>query len=134
MFLLNKKSTDNFLSPIFSLFVSKIWSMLHQGSIGRVQSKERYFIFMFHFFDIFVVFHQFFLFFCYYFLFFFFFIFWLLQQNTNLSETGIDHKKLSVELFAHECHFWLCCHDYNILEVVTILLVFVFRKTERDCY
>ena len=37
-------STDNFLSQIFSP-ISKVSGMLHYGSVGRVHSKESYFLF-----------------------------------------------------------------------------------------
>ena len=55
-------STNNFLSPIFSPYIYKVWSMLHHGSVGRVQSKECYFMFTYTsaFFIVFIIFISFF--------------------------------------------------------------------------
>ena len=50
-------STDNFLSPIF-FRTCKVWSMLHHGSVGRVQNKEWQFIFAYSLLAFFYVFHQ----------------------------------------------------------------------------
>ena len=41
-----------FLSPIFPP-IFKVWSMLHHGSVGQVQSKECYFKFTYTFFRVF---------------------------------------------------------------------------------
>ena len=40
----------------YFLRISKDWSMLHHGSVGRVQSKEGYFMFTWAFFGIFLFF------------------------------------------------------------------------------
>ena len=65
--LLELKSTDNFLSPMFSP-ISKVWSVVHHWSVGQVQSKECCFVFSYiyfwHFylfiylFILFFIFHQ----------------------------------------------------------------------------
>ena len=42
-------SNDNFLSPLYSswsILANKVWSMLHHGSVSRVQSKECCFMFI----------------------------------------------------------------------------------------
>ena len=51
------RSTENFLLPIFLGF-SKVSSMLHHGPVGRVHSKECYFIFTYTFLAFFFVLHQ----------------------------------------------------------------------------
>ena len=38
--------------------ISKVWSMLHQGSVGWVQSRECYFMFTYTFWHFFVIFHH----------------------------------------------------------------------------
>ena len=83
---------------LYFLGIPKVWSILQQGSVGRVHSKECYFIFTYTF-----------LAFCCCFslknvcFFHFHFLFWwsieFLQQNINQSETWIGDKKLSVELY-----------------------------------
>ena len=37
---------------LYFLCISKVWSMLHQGSLGQVQHKECYFIFTYTFMNI----------------------------------------------------------------------------------
>ena len=83
---------------LYFLRISKVWSMLYHGSVGPVQSKNSYFMFTYTLFGIFCCFsskkmcfynfHDFFR--------------WNIkfpQQNINQSETGIGHKKLSMELY-----------------------------------
>ena len=77
---------------LYSLRISKISSMLHHGSMGRVHSKECYFIFAFtflaFFFFFFVIFHQ------KYWIFIIFISFFDKVSNfSNRSETGIGDKK-----------------------------------------
>ena len=43
---------------LYFLRISKVWSMLHHGSMGQVQSKEYYFMVRYTFVAFFVVFHQ----------------------------------------------------------------------------
>ena len=71
------------------LRISKVWSMLHYGSIGRVQNKECYFIFTYNFaaFFLFLIKK----------LAFVFFIFFL-----NQSESRNGDKKLPVELYVNK--------------------------------
>ena len=92
---------------LYFLRVSKVWSMLHHGSVGRVQSKECYYVFM-YFFGCFLLFFiknlfllfsfLFFLsFFLFAFLFSFFSFFWCWsikfpQQNLNQLEIRIGDK------------------------------------------
>ena len=43
---------------LYFLRISRVWSMLHHGSMGQVQSKECYFMFRYTFVTFFVVFYQ----------------------------------------------------------------------------
>ena len=43
------------ITPIYFIRLSKVWSMLHHGSVGRVQSKECYYVFTYTFFAFFFV-------------------------------------------------------------------------------
>ena len=52
------RSIDGFLSPIFSPCLSKVWSMLHHGLRGQVQSKEFGLCLQITFWRSFVVIHQ----------------------------------------------------------------------------
>ena len=91
-------STDNFLSPLFSVPL-KVSVMLHYGSVRRVHSKQCYFIFSWHFF---VVFNQK---ICFYH--FHFFSWWSVefpQQNINQTETGIGDKNLSPDLYVRDTY------------------------------
>ena len=69
--------------------------------MGRVLSKECYFVFTCTFLTFFVVFY---LNICVFIIFISFFdkISFFEQQNINQSETGIDDKKLSMELYGEE--------------------------------
>ena len=86
------------------LRISKVRSMLHHGLVGPVQSKECLLLMVTYTFFAF--------FFCcccccfssrnlcfYHFHFFFWWSTKLLQLHINQSETGIGHKKLSVDLY-----------------------------------
>ena len=53
-FLYRVCSTDNFLLPIF-FRISKVLSVLHHSSVGRVQSKRCYFIFTYTFLTFFLL-------------------------------------------------------------------------------
>ena len=80
------------------LRITKVWSMLHHGSVGWVQGKECSFFVHIYFFGIFLL-------FLYQkscaviiFITFFLLLTKFLQQNINQSETEIGNKKLAVEL------------------------------------
>ena len=75
--------------------IFKVWSMLHHGSVGRVQCKECCYVFTFTLLAFFVVYHQKKLWSSFSFL----FLMRYPQQHTNQSEIGIGDKKLSVELY-----------------------------------
>ena len=108
--------------PYF-LRLSKVWSMLHYGSVERVQSQnnECHYIFIniifWHFFVLFVK-------------------AWSIkfpQQNITQSEIGIDDKKLSVEL--HVCQFQLeqvFGFWDNGLIIYIVILIFS-RETFYNC-
>ena len=79
---------------VMILIAFLIWSMLHHGSVGRVQNNYVYM----YFFGIFVVgFHQK---ICVFIIFISFFdeVSNFCNRNIKQSETGIGDKKLSVEL------------------------------------
>ena len=86
------------------LRISKVWSMVHHGSVGWVQKfriKNASWCVHIIFWHVFAVFHQK---NCFYH-FFFFFFWWSIkfrQQNSNHSETRIGEKKLPVEQDVHE--------------------------------
>ena len=92
--------------PIYFLCLSKIWGILHYGSVGRVHKKMflNTFVYFFTSLTFFFVFDHkicvLIYFICFSFLFFFFL--WSIkfpQQNTNQPETWIGGLKLSVELY-----------------------------------
>ena len=75
--------------------------MLHHGPVGRVQSKECYFMFTYILLAYVFVFHQ----KICVFVFFIYFFGWSIkfpQQNINQSEIGTGDKKLSEELYVSE--------------------------------
>ena len=89
---------DNFLSPIF---YSKVWSMLYYGSVGRVQSKECYFLFKYSFLAfvlVVIVFHQKIGFLSFSFLF-------LMKYEISTTEYLLTNQKL--ELLIRNCQ-WNC--------------------------
>ena len=42
---LHRVCSSDKMTPIYFLRLSKVWSMLHHGSVGQVQSKEYYYMF-----------------------------------------------------------------------------------------
>ena len=73
---------------LYFLRISKVWGMLHHGSMRRVQSKKSYFMFTYNFLVVFCCFSSKSFYFC-------FFFWWNIkfpQQNINQSETGIGDK------------------------------------------
>ena len=90
---------------LYFLRVSKVWSILHNRSVERFESKEFYYTFAYTLVEFFCCFsanHM-----CFYY--FNFFFWWSIkspQQNINQLETGTCDKKLSVELYVQSGCFW----------------------------
>ena len=89
---------------LYFLRISKVWSMLHHGSVGQVQSKECYFKFthtlLWHFF---VVFHQK---ICVFIIFISFF-----DEVSNFRNKILTNLK--PELMIRNCQ-WNCMHNIEI--------------------
>ena len=114
LYIFNQGGLDHILECVpltisyhlYILRISKVSSILHHGSVGRVHSEECYFIFKYTYLTYFFCFSS--KDSCFYY--FHFFFWWTLefpQQKVNQLKTEIGDKKLSVELYASVKYFLL---------------------------